>query len=184
MTAIKIPDAIDHHRRRLFGAAAMTLVATQLGKIGSAAAQSGETKPTGSPAAERQTNTSFAPLKQIDAGLLNVEYAEAGPSDGPAVILLHGWPYDIHSYVDVVPFLASAGHRVIVPHLRGYPAASRGIRARGEALPPLGEYMSFDRRASRRRALRRARRSPGKRRPPSLPGRGHDRPDRPRAGAA
>ena len=66
------------------------------------------------------TNTSFASLKQIDAGLLNVGYAEAGPADGPAVILLHGWPYDIYSYVDVAPLLASAGYRVIVPYLRGY----------------------------------------------------------------
>ena len=66
------------------------------------------------------TNTSFASLKQIDAGVLNVGYAEAGPADGPAVILLHGWPYDIHSYVDVAPLLASAGYRVIVPYLRGY----------------------------------------------------------------
>jgi pimeloyl-ACP methyl ester carboxylesterase len=59
-------------------------------------------------------------LKQVDAGVLNVGYAEAGPASGPAVILLHGWPYDIHSYVDVAPLLASAGFRVIVPHLRGY----------------------------------------------------------------
>src|SRR5205085_9532227 len=66
------------------------------------------------------TNTSFGSLKQIDAGLLNVGYAEAGKSDGPAVMLLHGWPYDIHSYVDVAPRLAQAGYRVIVPYLRGY----------------------------------------------------------------
>src|SRR5437762_1281883 len=66
------------------------------------------------------TNTSFGQLQQIDAGLLNVGYAEAGPSDGPAVMLLHGWPYDIHSYVDVAPLLASAGYRVIAPYLRGY----------------------------------------------------------------
>ena len=66
------------------------------------------------------TNTSFGSLKQIDAGVLNVGYAEAGPADGPAVILLHGWPYDIHSFVDVAPLLASAGYRVIVPYLRGY----------------------------------------------------------------
>jgi pimeloyl-ACP methyl ester carboxylesterase len=59
-------------------------------------------------------------LKQIDAGLLNVGYAEAGPSSGPAVILLHGWPYDIYSFVDVAPLLASAGYRVIIPYLRGY----------------------------------------------------------------
>jgi pimeloyl-ACP methyl ester carboxylesterase len=62
----------------------------------------------------------FGPLKQIDAGLLNVGYAEAGPPDGPAVVLLHGWPYDIHSYVDVAPLLAAEGYRVIVPYLRGY----------------------------------------------------------------
>ena len=66
------------------------------------------------------TNTSFGSLKQIDAGVLNVGYAEAGPTDGPAVMLLHGWPYDIHSYVDVAPLLAKAGYRVIVPYLRGY----------------------------------------------------------------
>ena len=66
------------------------------------------------------TDASFGALKQIDAGLLNVGYAEAGPPDSPAVILLHGWPYDIHSYVAVTPMLASAGYRVIVPFLRGY----------------------------------------------------------------
>jgi pimeloyl-ACP methyl ester carboxylesterase len=65
-------------------------------------------------------NTSFHSLKQIDAGLLNVGYAEAGPANGPAVILLHGWPYDIYSFVDVAPVLAAAGYRVIVPYLRGY----------------------------------------------------------------
>jgi pimeloyl-ACP methyl ester carboxylesterase len=62
----------------------------------------------------------FAALKQVDAGLLSVGYADAGPADGPAVILLHGWPYDIHSYAAVTPSLAAAGFRVIVPYLRGY----------------------------------------------------------------
>src|SRR3989441_4097032 len=66
------------------------------------------------------TNTSFDTLKQIDAGVLNIGYVEAGPSDGPVVMLLHGWPYDIHSYVDVAPRLSQAGYRVIVPYLRGY----------------------------------------------------------------
>ncbi len=65
-------------------------------------------------------NTSFASLKQIDAGLLNVGYAEAGPANGPAVVLLQGWPYDIYSYVDGAPLLAAAGYRVIVPFLRGF----------------------------------------------------------------
>jgi pimeloyl-ACP methyl ester carboxylesterase len=66
------------------------------------------------------TSTSFGPLKQVDAGVLNVGYAEAGPTDGPAVVLLHGWPYDILSYVEVVPLLAAAGYRAIVPYLRGF----------------------------------------------------------------
>ena len=63
---------------------------------------------------------SFEALRQVEAGVLNVAYAEAGPADGPAVILLHGWPYDIHSYTEVTPELAAAGYRVIVPYLRGY----------------------------------------------------------------
>ena len=112
-------EAINHPRRRFLGTAAMTLAAAQLGMIGSAAAQTGKARPASVPAIKPGTNTSFASLKQIDAGVLNVGYAEAGPADGPAVILLHGWPYDIHSYVDVAPLLASAGYRVIVPYVRG-----------------------------------------------------------------
>ncbi|MDT0542890.1 MULTISPECIES: alpha/beta fold hydrolase [Streptomyces] len=65
-------------------------------------------------------HTSFDSLEQIKAGVLNVGYAEVGPAHGPAVILLHGWPYDIHSYVDVAPLLAARGYRVIVPYLRGH----------------------------------------------------------------
>jgi pimeloyl-ACP methyl ester carboxylesterase len=72
------------------------------------------------PAIKPGTNTSFATRKQIDAGVLNVGYVEAGPANGPAVILLHGWPYDIHSYVDVAPLLAALGCHVIVPYLRGH----------------------------------------------------------------
>jgi len=66
------------------------------------------------------TNNAFGPLKQVDAGVLNIGFAEVGPKDGRPVVLLHGWPYDIHSFVEVVPMLASAGYRVIVPYLRGY----------------------------------------------------------------
>jgi pimeloyl-ACP methyl ester carboxylesterase len=66
------------------------------------------------------TVTSFGALKQVDAGPLSVGYAEAGPAGGPAVVLLHGWPYDIHSFADVTPVLAAAGYRVIVPFARGY----------------------------------------------------------------
>jgi pimeloyl-ACP methyl ester carboxylesterase len=110
-------EEINHHRRRFFGATAMTIAAAQFGMIGSAKAQSSKTKVL--PTIKPGTNTSFGSLKQINAGVLNVGYAEAGPADGPVVILLHGWPYDIHSYVDVAPLLASAGYRVIVPYVRG-----------------------------------------------------------------
>jgi pimeloyl-ACP methyl ester carboxylesterase len=109
----------DHDRRRFFGIAAGTIATAQFGLIGSAAAQGAGSKPA-LPTIKAGANTSFGPLKQIDAGLLNVGYAEAGPANGPVVILLHGWPYDIYSYVDVAPLLASAGYRVIVPYLRGY----------------------------------------------------------------
>jgi pimeloyl-ACP methyl ester carboxylesterase len=112
-------EAINCSRRRFFGTAAMTIAAAQLGMVGSAFAQTGM-KAAAVPAIRPGTNTTFGPLKQVDAGLLNIGYAEAGPADGPVVILLHGWPYDIHSFVDVAPLLASAGYRVIVPHLRGY----------------------------------------------------------------
>jgi pimeloyl-ACP methyl ester carboxylesterase len=110
MDTIKMPEDINHRRRRFLGAAAMTIAGSQLATIGSAYAQSNEVTP----------NISFDTVKQIEAGVLNVGYAEAGPADGPAVILLHGWPYDIHSYVDVAPLLAAAGYRVIVPYLRGH----------------------------------------------------------------
>jgi pimeloyl-ACP methyl ester carboxylesterase len=113
-------EEIDRHRRRFLGTAAMTIAAAQLGMIGSANAQASQARRTQLPAIMPGTNTSFGPLKQINAGVLNVGYAEAGPADGPPVILLHGWPYDIHTYVDVAPLLASAGYRVIVPNLRGY----------------------------------------------------------------
>src|SRR5215467_13478484 len=117
MNTIRMVDDINKDRRRLFGSAAMAVAATQLGMICPAAAQRMETKV---PAIKPGTNTSFGPLKQIDAGLLNVGYAEAGPAGGPVVILLHGWPYDIYSFVDVAPALAAEGFRVIVPWLRGY----------------------------------------------------------------
>ena len=111
---------ISHDRRRFLCNAAMTFVAAGLGMIGSADAQSNKVNPADVQTTHPGTNTSFGPLKQIDAGLLNVSYAEAGPTNGLAVILLHGWPYDIHSFVDVAPLLASAGYKVIVPYLRGY----------------------------------------------------------------
>jgi len=108
---------VNHNRRRFLGNAAVVLAAAPIAMAGpSSAEQVGVTMP----AIKRGTHTSFATLKQIDAGLLNVGYAEAGPAGGPPVILLHGWPYDIYSFVDVTPALASAGYRVIVPYVRGY----------------------------------------------------------------
>jgi len=111
-------EEIDRDRRRFCGTAAMTMAAAQLGMLGSADAEAIEDAAAGASPARR--GTSLGPLKRIDAGLLNVGYAEVGPATGPAVVLLHGWPYDIHSYVDVAPSLASAGYRAIVPYLRGY----------------------------------------------------------------
>ncbi|MBR0826117.1 alpha/beta hydrolase [Bradyrhizobium manausense] len=109
-------DPIDHARRRFISSAAMTLAAAPIVFNDVAVAQTSPARPAIKPG----TTKAFAALKQIDAGVLNVGYAEAGPADGPAVILLHGWPYDIHSFLDVAPALAEAGYRVIVPHLRGY----------------------------------------------------------------
>jgi pimeloyl-ACP methyl ester carboxylesterase len=94
---------INHDRRRLLAAGLFTVAAAHVGKARAAG-----------------TLSSFGPLKQINAGVLNVGYAEAGPANGTPVILLHGWPYDIHMYVDVAPLLAASGYRVIVPYLRGY----------------------------------------------------------------
>ena len=102
-------EEVNHQRRRFIGAAALTIAAARLGVSGSVQVQAGETSPATLPA-----------MKQIEAGVLNVGYAEAGPTGGPPVILLHGWPYDIHSYSEVAPLLASKGYRVIVPYLRGY----------------------------------------------------------------
>ena len=110
-------DNIILDRRRCLAGMVTALAASQLGMIDFAAGRTAAEQPRAIPDGG---NRSFGPLKQVDAGVLSVGYAEAGPPQGPVVILLHGWPYDIHSFVDVAPLLASAGHRVIVPHLRGY----------------------------------------------------------------
>jgi pimeloyl-ACP methyl ester carboxylesterase len=109
-----MPEAINQHRRQFLGTAAMTLAA--VGMTGAARAQPGKVNV---PAIKPGANTSFGALKQIEAGILSIGYADVGPADGPVVVLLHGWPYDIHSFVDVAPLLASAGYRVIVPYVRG-----------------------------------------------------------------
>ena len=120
MGTIKKHEEINQPRRRFFGTAALTIAAAQFALNSFAEAQPSKAEQAGVRPIKPGTNTSFGSLKQIDAGLLNVGYAEAGPADGPAVILLHGWPYDIHSFVDVAPLLAQVGNRVIVPYLRGY----------------------------------------------------------------
>ncbi|HEY4324250.1 MAG TPA: alpha/beta hydrolase [Mucilaginibacter sp.] len=107
-------------RRRFISGAAITIAASQLGLSSVADAEAKHSKPANTAANIPETNKSFSPLKQINAGLLNVGYAEEGPAHGPVVILLHGWPYDIHSFIDVAPLLAAKGYRVIVPYLRGY----------------------------------------------------------------
>jgi pimeloyl-ACP methyl ester carboxylesterase len=114
-------EIIDRSRRRFFGAAALTFTAAELGVVGAVQA---ETNPPASPPAGTGTTVSYGPLKQIDAGVLNIGYAELGPADGSPVILLHGWPYDIHDYIEVAPILAAPGYRVIVPHLRGHGTTS------------------------------------------------------------
>src|SRR5437763_1750155 len=113
-------EHINHPRRRFLGTAATSIAAASLGVIRPAGAQSSKTQRADVTPTRPGSHTSLGPIKQIDAGLLNVGYADVGRADAPAVILLHGWPYDIHSYVDVVPALASAGYRAIVPYLRGY----------------------------------------------------------------
>jgi len=120
MAATKVAEVVNRPRRQLVGTAALTFAAAQLGMIGHAQAQGTKTQAAGLPAVKPGTHTSFGPLKQVDAGVLSIGYAEAGPAGGPPVILLHGWPYDIYSFVDVAPALASAGYRVIVPYVRGY----------------------------------------------------------------
>ena len=120
MNSMSLSETINQNRRRFLSTAAMTVAAAQIGMFNPANAEAATANLADVPAIKPGTNTSFTSLKQIDAGILNVGYAEAGPADGPAVILLHGWPYDIHSYVDVAPLLASAGYRVIVPYSRGY----------------------------------------------------------------
>jgi pimeloyl-ACP methyl ester carboxylesterase len=110
-------EEINKSRRSFISMAAMTAAAGVSGFWGERVSRANTSAASTSTPSK---NTSFGPLKQIDAGVLNVGYVEAGPANGPAAILLHGWPYDIYSFVDVAPVLASAGYRVIVPYLRGY----------------------------------------------------------------
>jgi pimeloyl-ACP methyl ester carboxylesterase len=107
------PTHISHPRRHFLGAAAGTIAAASLGLLGCGATPR-------SPPTPRASTMPSGPIRQINAGVLDIGYLDAGPPDGPVVILLHGWPYDIHSYADVVPRLVAAGYRTIVPYLRGF----------------------------------------------------------------
>jgi pimeloyl-ACP methyl ester carboxylesterase len=125
----------NQNRRDFLGTAALTLAATPFGLLGNVFAASGMdrsansprtgsldspgSRPAATPRNTPGTNGNLGPLKQINAGLLNVGYTEAGSANGPVVLLLHGWPYDIHSYADVAPLLTAKGYRVIIPYVRG-----------------------------------------------------------------
>jgi len=108
------------NRRRFLTAAAVTVAAGPMFLLDSTEAMASGSQSADVAPARLNSNKSFGLIKQVDAGVLNVGYVEDGPADGPVVILLHGWPYDIHSYADVAPLLASRGYRVIIPYLRGY----------------------------------------------------------------
>ena len=118
MNAATSDTPINPQRRSLLGRAALAFAAGQLGAIGTAFAAAAPAASSTAPLG----NAAWGPLKQINAGVLRVSYAEIGPAHGRPVLLLHGWPYDIHTYAEVAPWLAAAGYRVIVPSLRGYGA--------------------------------------------------------------
>ena len=123
------------NRRRFLGTAALTIAAAQLVTVSTRA----------HPATSKAI-ASFASPKRVDAGVLNVGYAEAGPARGPVVVLLHGWPYDIHSFVEVAPLLASAGFRVLVPYLRGYGSTrflSQGTLRNGQPSAIAADTVAF-----------------------------------------
>ncbi|WP_025140573.1 alpha/beta hydrolase [Achromobacter sp. DH1f] len=112
-----MPDPIDTQRRRLLGTTSALAGASLLNLGLNAKALAAPSTANGTPSA---AGTTFSAIRQIRAGDLDIGYVDAGPSSGPVAVLLHGWPYDIHSFIDVVPQLTAAGYRVIVPHLRGY----------------------------------------------------------------
>jgi pimeloyl-ACP methyl ester carboxylesterase len=128
-------DSVDRQRRFILGTALSGMAAIELARSGKAFAQSG---PSVS-AARAPSSKRLEPLRHIDAGVLNIACYEDGSATGPAAILLHGFPYDIHSYVDVVPMLAAQGFRVVVPYLRGFGAT----RFRDKATPRSGEQAAI-----------------------------------------
>ncbi|HWU97607.1 MAG TPA: alpha/beta hydrolase [Oxalicibacterium sp.] len=113
-------ESTNLKRRSFLNTAALGLAAAQLGLAGNVrAATLGNGSLLASGGISSASNT-FSDIKQIKAGLLNVGYVDVGPADGYPILLLHGWPYDIHAFIDVAPILTAAGYRVVIPHLRGY----------------------------------------------------------------
>lgn len=118
--------ALNHRavspRRSLLARSVLTIALLQAGvlSVASSPVYAADVPPGKIDVITPGSNVSFGPLKHVKAGLLDVAYAEVGPADGPVVILLHGWPYDIHSYIDVAPALAKKGYRVLIPYARGY----------------------------------------------------------------
>jgi pimeloyl-ACP methyl ester carboxylesterase len=121
------PGGTDPDRREFLGSAGVAFLgvgAAQLGVIGLGQAKRGGPTVRGAPGAAPKAGANFGPVKQVNAGVLKVGYVEAGPASGQAVVLMHGFPYDIHSYAQVAPLLAAEGYRVVVPYFRGYGATS------------------------------------------------------------
>jgi pimeloyl-ACP methyl ester carboxylesterase len=142
MDASEVPGNVNPDRRRFLGAAgaaALGIGAPQLGLLGTAKGQTSAGRAAGWSDVGPGMATSFGPVRQIKAGMLDVGYVEAGPADGAPVILMHGFPYDIHSYVDVAPLLAAKGYRVIVPYFRGHGTTTFTSRR----APRTGEQAAF-----------------------------------------
>lgn len=112
-------DPINAQRRKLLGTTT-ALAGASLLSLGLGASARANPQPGGAPSGGSRSTASFGGIRQIKAGTLDIGYVDAGPAKGPVAILLHGWPYDIHSFIDVAPILTAAGYRVIIPHLRGY----------------------------------------------------------------
>jgi pimeloyl-ACP methyl ester carboxylesterase len=129
-----MPESIDRQRRRMAGAALSGVAAMEFTSTPKAFAEATSANPVRASSSYR-----MEPLRRVDAGVLNIAYYEEGPADGPVVMLLHGFPFDIHSYVDVAPMLAAKGCRTIVPYLRGYGPT----RFRDQATPRSGEQAAI-----------------------------------------
>jgi pimeloyl-ACP methyl ester carboxylesterase len=113
-----VMNPVDHSRRLFLGRATASLAVAELALLGASSAA--DAAPAAKEGAGSTAAPSLGPIRQVRAGELDVGYYETGPADGTPVLLLHGYPYDIHSYAEVAPLLAARGLRVIVPHLRGH----------------------------------------------------------------